>query len=322
MFVDENRNCISACPEGTFYKETLKQTICKPYLEKKCVRCRWHGMYISNDSCVNVCPSGFRYIDGNNCISQCPEERPFKVITTIHGLSHYKCKNKCPSINDGSFCTNVCPENKVVIGSSCLEQCPSNTSYLLRNSCLKQCPYDAPADGHDNKTCVQSKCPDKRPYVVNNTCVESCPNEFPLTYSTINVYNRGFEYCIKSCGDKYRYKNKCVLVCPSQTVAVKNDCADKCPMYTSYMCTVPVGYNCGEKPGERLAHTICVNECPKSMLIWNNTCVFSCKIGHSTFGRECTETCPVVKPYQQNITNGINCEWGGCKSIKTDLYCR
>ncbi|XP_060591083.1 receptor tyrosine-protein kinase erbB-4-like, partial [Ruditapes philippinarum] len=131
MFVDENRNCISACPEGTFYKETLKQHVCKPYLERKCVICSWYGMFISNDSCVNFCPLGSRYIDENNCVLQCPEKRPFMIIITVHGLPHYKCRNKCPSMNDGSFCTNVCPENKVVIGSSCLEQCPSNTPYLI-----------------------------------------------------------------------------------------------------------------------------------------------------------------------------------------------
>ncbi|XP_060557205.1 proprotein convertase subtilisin/kexin type 5-like isoform X2 [Ruditapes philippinarum] len=319
MFVDDNRNCISACPEQTFYKETLKQTISKSYLERKCVKCDMHGMFISNASCVNTCPSKSRYIDENTCISQCPEARSLKINKTIHNLLHYQCIIKCPAMEEDGFCTSVCSKNKVVSGSSCREQCPLQMPYLLNNSCHAQCPNYAPADGVQNK-CVQSKCPDERPFVVNNTCVDSCPNEFTLINSTLKD-NIGFKYCLKDCEDKYKYNNNCVSACPSETVAVENTCVDSCPMYTSYKCIAAVGYKCGENIARRLTHAICVYECPQYMFIWNNMCVFSCNSGLSIFGKECTETCPVDKPYKQNITHTVNCYRGRCESIKTDLNC-
>lgn len=328
-FIDENRNCVETCPINTFYQEKLRLVQSGQYLERKCARCNDANQFVYYGSCVKVCPTDSRYIDGKSCTNKCPSERPFILNITLFTVVHHKCVEKCPHLVEDSSCRADCSGSKVIHNSMCINQCPSSSPFLFAKTCVNECPKYAHLTENGKNTCV-NKCPDERPYVANSTCVERCPAVLPVFVSKWNPT------CVETCGDyMYRVNGRCVYECPSSTVAVNDSCQEQCPTYAPFLCVIAKGLYCRQRPKNYFGNAMCVHECPLNMIIWNQTCMFSCPEKVPVFrdectdecplhfGNECTDECPIDYPLQRKVTALKDCNYGQtmCQTVKTVLTC-
>ena len=119
-----NGECLSECPDGTFYDST--NNICSECSDN-CLTCS-----SSSDTCTS-CKEGL-ILYNNKCINSCPDGTFYDSIAKICS----KCSDNCLTCStSGDTCTS-CKEGVILNNNQCLTSCPNGTFYdSTTNTCSK-----------------------------------------------------------------------------------------------------------------------------------------------------------------------------------------
>ncbi|XP_045206880.2 uncharacterized protein LOC123559128 [Mercenaria mercenaria] len=101
---------------------------------KECVQnC---SKFKSGNSCVEKCPSSRSYLNGDRCLSFCPDD-------TFADLRDKKCVENCPNdtIKQGHTCRIICGNNLLYKDGECVHdyECEEK-SFEFAGQCLHNCP--------------------------------------------------------------------------------------------------------------------------------------------------------------------------------------
>ena len=181
FYYQNERKCLKECNEGDFlYKNGNKY------------KCMKNCSNINEDKDIQL------YIDGNNCVTKCPETKRFFVSQSTYGeieISKY-CYTDCPIgyefYNDNSECFGKCDKYYItnkdpnVNGKKCVEKCSSPNEYIyIHDTNLKECLELCPSDRifyeetTDGKICYET-CPKTSPYHIkgNFQCKDYCDSGY------------------------------------------------------------------------------------------------------------------------------------------------
>jgi len=271
-------SCNDISPSGTY--KYLRGNICSSEpcifytkLENNVQKC-----YDSVQDCIN---DGFEYLDGNECILECPSTK-FKV-NYIRG-SNGKIINLGRCFVDQTECRN--------------------NNYYFYNIIEKKCWHDTCKSPYH----IMELDTDNHPIDIDgNTCVDSCPNDYSLSSDN---------YCINNCQSSFYdvEERKCISECGSKyLITGTNRCTNSCNYYfinnlgkkeclgNSDNCLSIDKYYFSDNPSK------CIDECvseTKKYYFYNNNheCLESCtrntQVGNyfyaeepiSTF-RQCLNSC-------------------------------
>ena len=345
--IDFDGKCVSSC-QNSYYK-----FIDKIDGKLTCVsQCQQGKKYLTDYTCVDICPSPNNYVEGNECRTQC-DSNHFQQIERINeSTKEIVCVEKCNSdqfyYNTGSIynqkvCKSSCDDKDFVIEDTqiCIKSCPNQYySYFIDNSgdnngvskCVLTCPKEKPYHDNDLRTCVKQcpvsgnkyhiegevncrySCPEGTK-IYNNTCISICPKDKFLDYNGIN--------CIERCVGNYLYYIEGV-----------NQCLRECPIKDGYFIE---DYKCVTSCGENKPYLIgnnCQETCTDFIEVYaNNRCVKSCPTDHPFYRvdndkKYCMRDCELSYPDGQcvsqcnNTYNHINYENHTCLSECPDFYVR
>ena len=167
--------------------------------------------------------------------------------------------------------------------------CNGSRPFCHGTKCVPACPFDY---FNYNYYCVRN-CFDDQPYSADKNCTSQCPLAKPFLVE---------KRCVQLCPtDLLIFNNSCVSECPKDHPLIfDNNCVSRCPD-NQYV----------------IDDSNCVKSCPfdKQLLIYNNTCVFSCLSGYKTFNKTCVQSCPIGHQYQLNETISTPGRWGSKTQI-------
>ncbi len=138
-------------------------------------------------SCVASCTTGITYNNNGLCTGNFILRRKNTGIN-LHDIACSTLNNYCTSCNSSSTCTG-CSSSKVALGSTCIDSCPSGTTYNNGGVCickifsliiekikfLQACLTldDYCTSCNSSTTCLS--CSSSK-YAFGPTCVASCPS--------------------------------------------------------------------------------------------------------------------------------------------------
>lgn len=210
----------------------------------KCVK----GLFLSQGSCVEVCPKGLYGNIKNGECSSCDDQINFHDYTPI------------------------CKENEFTFKSKCLLACPVST-YQGEDKICHNCEGDCEVCTSSDSC---SKC--KNGFLINGKCVDFCPKGFFPQYNP-NICTKCCTRCtecsyINICSEckegKFLFNDLCIKQCPESTFEKDGKCLH-CPERCA-LCDD--NENCLECiPGTTLKEGKCHNDCPIGTSSNNGVCL-------------------------------------------------
>ena len=320
FYYQNERKCLKECNEGDFlYKNGDKY------------KCMKNCSNINEDKDIQL------YIDGNKCVTKCPETKRFFVSQSTYGeieISKY-CYTDCPIgyefYNDKFECFGKCDnyyitnKDPLVIGKKCVEKCLSPNEYIYihdtnHKECLELCPpdrifYEETTDG---KTCYET-CPKTSPYHTkgNFQCKDKCDSGF-ANYATGE--------CVSGCEMNQFWAEETITNVNSMTI-----CYDNCNQ-TSYAKFSTFERKCVSecsKDNPNLKGNLETGECECRGLFYykedgNKTCIDPQKKLCSELDtaykiqvngtNQCTDICYGVLSVGEDV-----CYWGPAESINCPI---
>lgn len=278
------------------------------------------------------CSGGtFRDVSTNNCVSKCPNERPY----VKDSFCIKNCENFYYEDNNGNkFCVDSCSgsyQYMIINQGKCVSSCENMNNYQLNgyNICYSNCNEQSIIQRYHRFTknifsqCVQS-CLNNDNTKTEEDCSNDClkPFKFKLNNSSnkkcyqsckeLNKYeyidNNGNYLCVDNCKalNKILYGNKCVNKCPKE-MKIKSEknndiiCVESCPA-NQYL-----------KYDEINNEYTCVNNCNDiNLILDDNKCVESCPnerpiIIFQSGEKKCSSSCESGKYTNKLKNNKIEC---------------
>ena len=280
-YIDDNLECFSQCPIGTYHIKNEFKCIYSCPRRKKTIE----GLNVCIDSCNDPdYPEYVFTISGqNNCYKECPNNY-------FYHENEFQCLRNCKSNYYGypptKLCVSSCLDFNYYILKSrrqCIQSC--SYYYIIKETyeCVDRCPEDlfSYIDENSQKFCV-SECPT---YFERSTrvCLDECSNRKNIE----NTYE-----CVDSCPDNYFiYDSLCVIKCPKYHTSYDKKCIDTCP--SDYPYVMEITYEC-------------INQCPTDYYILHNQdedlCVQKCPNFYLGESKECVEQCPTELSFVMEIT--------------------
>ncbi|CAL6092159.1 Conserved_hypothetical protein [Hexamita inflata] len=310
----DTRECKPACPQP-YYQINGQHLDCKLSTNPACQVFESTGTH--NKCLGTTCPV---YIDGSNCVSQCPDyvsADNYTCVGVCDVLTANKtmCDTTCRYYNDGA--QKYCTENQAL----CPIQYPYQSA-TARIECLVQCP----ANNFVSSTLqCMAACTGARPayylLTVNTLNAYECvPNCVDFIDSVTNPIYNGLGQCVDHCPQFSDINSMCVATCDGIQPDLIH-CQPTCRYYISNglkLCTpnpgaCPYDYPFQLQDGGRIN---CVANCPNNFADLSNNCLATCSTLQNTTkfnGRDityCFATCPPAFPDSYN-----NKCYSSCASI-------
>ena len=333
-FIGDNRICQVDCPPHWYIKEKAVRNGDTYDIERHCVKfCDPVSVHF-NRTCLPECPQEARYLDGNECVKKCPDEK--RIFSQLSPEDKYlSCKNVCHSnVYEKGVCVQYCKTVGFVFNNTCVKVCPDEANLLKveggNRICTRQCDKGTV---NRNGSCVEY-CPESE-FVYNGSCVSKCPQNAPLMQESSYVENciscKTNNYCVNLCPTSMLlHHQKCVTHCPDGLFVYNRSCVSKCPdkepiavrrssVYSKYFncettcentdtCLCPIQrpylYNgtchvvCPPSSNVTRQYTYsqgCVDTCNSNEFVHDRKCVSSCPFNTNfVYNRRCMEDCPKV----------------------------
>ena len=293
--------CVDICPDNVSF---IYSTSYNGKLTRECKQACPHWTYYFNGTCVDSCPPNYLIYNNSLCVEKCPNDAFY--TSSYHRNSFYDerrfdCVADChPYYIFNDSCLLTCPEETVLVNTTCSQSCPNSAPYMCDETkevlcrenresnswfggiyryntprqmnyvkrCSIKCPEKMLVDGF---RCI-NQCSDSKKFF-NNSCLNDCPKEFP--------YIKGRNECVSECPAKSYVENSvCVEHCSGDLFAVEDHrmCMSSCPL-SKYV----------------IKEKFCLIQCPSPLFNDSGTCAGSC-ISKFAINNTCVQKCPESHP--------------------------
>ncbi|MBO6243807.1 MAG: hypothetical protein J6O41_04490, partial [Clostridia bacterium] len=249
--------------------------------------------------CVEKCPFGERFVDGNKCSISCNDKK-YKEKDNTGDYIIYECVDECTlqkEINGKNECVDNCKDYGLIENNNiCYSDCKSIDSNLYekideegKRVCVSNCGDLYYNNNNEDKVC-ENECLFLSKKIINEDdrfCINKCDTNTGNKFLQIKDNKL---YCSTSCDQSSENKRyleddyKCIPKCPN-THYVKEDTGqcitlDSCEnkimkKEDEYFCEE----NCsGELPYSYQGSKYCISNCDKEdyVIQGSKTCVKSC----------------------------------------------
>ena len=281
-YENENGFCVKNCSEsktGYIYHKKGEykciNTCSNLYLEgNECdENCSENNPYMYGKLCYSRCPMDKRFFteDNKTCTYDCPNDKPYYMITGTDPDFKYECVSSCKAyienpdknMNAKKCLGDQCNEGQYYIEKGtgdltqhiCYTECPSTHPFQDGNQCLTECPESKVHNPNEYNCISYQECESKIIKYDDNQCVERCSLSDYIYEETID--GNKITFCVKNCSmaekiySKYHgsptftfkksFDNKCLEECPQFSEAnSNNECVCKRLFY--YNKTTSVKY--------------------------------------------------------------------------------
>ena len=330
----EGNKCLDKCPEAKKIKsESNGDIICKKSCENGEIMVNKNNEYI----CVNYCKDIDLILDDNQCVTDCPKNRPYAIIEG----NEKKCSAQCDKyINtvkkngvEKSECIDSCNEvNKYTNEKTCVNECPSSKNYKIAKNdeifCSLTCDdtdYKYVNIENGNNICVKS-CKSIGKVLYNGNCLDKCPNNKNIEINKNNEIEcssqcDGNKYlliqgnsnqCVDDCTsyDAFLYEGKCVFECPSGKYLYENkdtntkQCVDNCRLYNLFANDNKCVTDCSTY-NKFTFEGSCLTDCPSGLYLYEDIssskkqCIDDCR-SHNLYinNGKCVSDCSIFNKLQ------------------------
>ena len=203
---ESNLNCVNNCP----IEYPLKNG-------KECLNfCKDNNLFYKDGNCINECllfrKKIINFKEENECINECND----LIIEGDLNECVEECPNNKPYISyDGKYCLNECKDNYPYYqNNKCTNYCYNNYYHIINDYfCISDCPNSYSFIIEDGNICVNN-CNDKYKYYNNNKkyCLDDC-------YIKNLIPDKKGKICYKNCEENNINDNK---------VELNGECVNKC----------------------------------------------------------------------------------------------
>ncbi|XP_039635568.1 proprotein convertase subtilisin/kexin type 5 [Perca fluviatilis] len=271
-FYNFQDGCYRNCPAKT-YSVVEEEMTCVP-CDDNCVSCDEHECYwcetdlfLSEGSCVSVCPDGFYGDEDTNDCEEC----------------HSACET-CGGPEDDDCLS--CEEGKMLENGECVsdhEVCPIKTFRSDDGACEDCHTSCESCSGEEKNQCTT--CAKGRFLTTQQTCVSKCPGGFFASRlsGVCEVCPPGCLQCVDA-----QHCTRCQSTRKAQLFLQAGQCVQQCVRgYPAGQVCRSCAAGCASC-GKNATHCL---GCEEPLLLHKHQCVEECPLAHTVRDREC-QHCP------------------------------
>ncbi|XP_028457908.1 proprotein convertase subtilisin/kexin type 5 [Perca flavescens] len=271
-FYNFQDGCYRNCPAKT-YSVVEEEMTCVP-CDDNCVSCDEHECYwcetdlfLSEGSCVSVCPDGFYGDEDTNDCEEC----------------HSACET-CGGPEDDDCLS--CEEGKMLENGECVsdhEVCPIKTFRSDDGACEDCHTSCESCSGEEKNQCTT--CAKGRFLTTQQTCVSKCPGGFFASRlsGVCEVCPPGCLQCVDA-----QHCTRCQSTRKAQLFLQAGQCVQQCVRgYPAGQVCRSCAVGCASC-GKNATHCL---GCEEPLLLHKHQCVEECPLAHTVRDREC-QHCP------------------------------
>lgn len=248
--------CLSDCPEGTYYMslgecEAAKEecvTLSLTHFRLEGGKCMGQAQtdmcvvyHTNTPTCISDCPGGAYYMSQSECLAA-------KEQCEMHEVEYFTLDEECILMPAEEMCVI---NYGTAEGAECLGDCPDGEYYMTATKCSQAL------------LAAEARCEDDSAYyfrIVDDECKMQTDDGEPFEMCVINVYNDEPLECIDNCpeGEYYMTKSQCETALAEKTPckAAGGDCHTA--LYCEDMAPVEDGGHCSKEAAkEKTDKSVC-----------------------------------------------------------------
>jgi len=233
------------------------------------------------DSTAKCATSSTLYILNRNCYQGCLPKAGQDSNAKVKACD-VMCDSSCKECSGTTTTCTSCPDGKYLYGTTCINDCPSNT---LKDTVKMKCTDCASSCAECSETTSKCTSCHNADYLYGSTCAGSCPPSITITNT------KTCDACVSPC-------KECVGTTGSCTSCIDNfyldgsTCVENCPAGKVKDPSTMTCKTC-ESPCKECTETISTcTSCIADHYLYESTCVDPCPSG--TRANQGKMTCDLV----------------------------